>query len=599
MTLIPSSAKTDRVMPGLAELERLIAQRDVKVVFQPIVCLRSGELRGFEALARPGGGSGFAHPGELFDVATKYGRLWDLEQVTRGLALDRAADFPDGVLLFLNNTPQVLTDRRFVPSIEDEIRSRPGLTPARLVMEVTEHLGSDDTDALVSTVWALKSMGAQIAIDDVGAGINGLARVMLVRPQWLKLDRSLIERFDGDPYKLNLIRFFVNFARLSGVNILAEGIERPEDLDVLMSTGVRFGQGFLLARPAPGYQLPDPEIVQRIRRHAELTRPGSDSEVRERPLRALVRPARLEQASTPASDCAAELLKLPDCPGVVVLDGRRCVGWVDRQTVLKMAQGAGSNDPLAYIVRGHSPAMSSDATVRQALELLSLRSDAELAHPILISDVDRVVGVVSVQSLLAAAAGHWDEAMTTDEPLTALPSRVAAEQRIRLLIDEAERSPATAGHIAAAMIDLRAFAAYNAGAGYDAGNRLIRSLALLLQREVADAVMGGFASHLSDDRFLVMGSMSELEGRLRLVMDLFDAEQTRQRLPGTSQRPISMRVMYLGAVFERIKEARELFKLEHDMRAKAARFEDDSPARSIFVSDERNTTRHGLMRRSA
>ncbi|MFN5663217.1 MAG: diguanylate cyclase domain-containing protein [Planctomyces sp.] len=203
------------------------------------------------------------------------------------------------------------------------------------------------------------------------------------------------------------------------------------------------------------------------------------------------------------------------------------------------------------------------------------------------------------RSIIAAAAGHRDEAMTTDEPLTALPSRVAAEQRIRLLIDEAERSPATAGHIAAAMIDLRAFAAYNAGAGYDAGNRLIRSLALLLQREVADAVMGGFASHLSDDRFLVMGSMSELEGRLRLVMDLFDAEQTRQRLPGTSQRPILMRVLYLGAVFERIKEARELFKLEHDMRAKAARFEDECPSRSIFVSDERNTNRHGFMRRSA
>jgi GGDEF domain-containing protein len=168
-----------------------------------------------------------------------------------------------------------------------------------------------------------------------------------------------------------------------------------------------------------------------------------------------------------------------------------------------------------------------------------------------------------------------------------------------LLIDEARRAPANAGHMAAAMIDLRAFAAFNASAGYDAGNRLIRSMGSLLQREVADVVTGGFASHLSDDRFLVIGATSELEGRLRLAMDLFDAEQSRQRLPGTSQRPISMRVMYFGTVFERIGEARELFKLEHDMRAKAARFEDDSPARSIFVSDERNINRHGLLRRSA
>jgi EAL domain-containing protein (putative c-di-GMP-specific phosphodiesterase class I) len=514
MSATTSTSKPDRDMPGLAELERLIAQRDVKIVYQPIVCLRSGELRGFEALARPGGGSGFAHPGELFEVATRFGRLWDLERVTRELALDRAADFPDGVLLFLNNTPQVLTDRRFVPTIEEEIRSRPGLTPARLVMEVTEHLGSDDTDALVSTVWALKSMGAQIAIDDVGAGINGLARVMLVRPQWLKLDRSLIERIDGDPYKLNLIRFFVNFARLSGVHILAEGIERPEDLDVLMSTGVRFGQGFLLARPAPGYQLPDPEVVQRIRRHAELTRPGSDSEVRDRPLRALVRPARLEQASTPMGECAAELLKLADCPGVVVLDGRRCVGWVDRQTVLKAAQGVASGDPLAYAVRGHNPAMSSDATVRQALEVLSLRSDAELAHPILITDVDRVMGVVSVQSLLGAAAGQRDESVATDEPLTTLPSRVAAEQRVDLLIDEARRAPANAGHMAAAMIDLRAFAAFNASAGYDAGNRLIRSMGSLLQREVRLAPeRRSVPGHRGDER--TRGSASAGDGSLR------------------------------------------------------------------------------------
>ncbi len=250
--------------PVEQSLRRVISERLISIAFQPIVGLDQASIIAYEALTRPKPESGFRTPDELFDAAERAGLTWEIEELARSLALERAASWPGGTQLFLNCSPDVVGDDRFVDAMLDGVASYPGLSASRIVLEVTERSESHHIDRLQRQTAALQKHGFRIAIDDVGAGTSGLNRIMLLRPQWLKMDRALITDIDQDPVRTNLIRFLTHFGRLSGVSIIAEGIERTEELDRLLQLGVDAVQGYLLGRPGTDDQLLDPELVSRI-----------------------------------------------------------------------------------------------------------------------------------------------------------------------------------------------------------------------------------------------------------------------------------------------------------------------------------------------
>ncbi len=192
--------------------------------------------------------SGFPDAGAMFDAADHVGGLWGLERLTREVVLAGAAGLPAGVLLFLNCTPAVFADRRFPGEVRDAVEHA-GLMSDRVVLEITERGRHPAGDVLSRQVSAARAMGFGVALDDVGAGESGLLRLISLRPNWIKLDRGLCHGVDADAIRRNLVSFLVGFARSSDVQIVAEGIERREELDTLASLGVRHAQGFFLGRP--------------------------------------------------------------------------------------------------------------------------------------------------------------------------------------------------------------------------------------------------------------------------------------------------------------------------------------------------------------
>jgi GAF domain-containing protein len=118
---------------------------------------------------------------------------------------------------------------------------------------VTEHELANDLDALGNELLALRERGAKIAVDDAGAGYSGLQQVMRIQPDVIKLDRALVMNLHEDPAKEALIDSFVRFARRTGAAVCAEGIETMEELKLLADLDVTYGQGYVLARPAPDW----------------------------------------------------------------------------------------------------------------------------------------------------------------------------------------------------------------------------------------------------------------------------------------------------------------------------------------------------------
>ena len=565
----------------LDRLDRLISQRLVAPAFQPIVCLQSGEVAGFEALTRPAEGTGFAHAGELFADAERFGRLWELEEVTRNKNLAAASDFPNGVLLFLNSTPAVFADPRFPAALEAGVRNAGGLVPGRMVLEITEASDEQVFEGLAERVKALTASGYHVAIDDAGAGTSGLKRLLLLRPHWLKLDRALIDSVDRDPFQHNFIRFLVHFARMSGVNVVAEGIERRDQLGTLIDLGVRYGQGFLLARPAPGYQILADDLRQWVKHRwsQRLVTPGPDPQGT--PIGTLARPAASIQAAEPLSEAAGQLERSPEHLGFVVQDGRRYVGWCSRAAVLVAVSKEPAGTPIGFVTPTGPAAIAPDASLSEALELVSTREDIDLPAPLVVADQDRVFGLVPLRTLLWAAGGQASQRRSArTHPLTGLPNQVAADHRVAAMLQHAHDGESLALDQDAAFVDLRDFDAFNTRHGYDLGDQLLVDVATLVRKVVSGGGPTGFVAHLAVDRFLVIGPSSRMPEWTKTLVEQFDATIADLGLgpdAAEASRP-RLRVLWLPRVFARVHHVRDLGLLERQLRGRARLLEQRDPA---------------------
>jgi EAL domain-containing protein (putative c-di-GMP-specific phosphodiesterase class I) len=214
----------------------------VKVEFQPVFDLANCRIVSLEALARfwteP-----MRSPSAWFAEAAEVGLGAELELAAIRAALARLDDFPADVTLAINVSPATALDPRFTDLLRD--------VADRLVIEITEHAQVDDYDALESALAPLRERGAQLAIDDVGAGFANLRHILRLAPDIMKLDLTLTQEIARDPARRALATSLVDFADGVGVSIAAEGISSDEDLKLLRSLGVDYGQGFYLARPAP------------------------------------------------------------------------------------------------------------------------------------------------------------------------------------------------------------------------------------------------------------------------------------------------------------------------------------------------------------
>lgn len=259
-TLSPEQQR--RAVRGLLdEPERVTA------VFQPIVSLSTGCIVGYEALARFDDSSGRT-PQEWFTLARLCGLGTELQAQAAANAL-AVPGRPQGTYLSVNLDPSALGAAAFEAILPDDLHG--------VVIEVTEQELISDHAHLATELSRLRKRGARIALDDTGAGYAGLRHVTLMRPDVIKLDRALVEGLHDDPGKMALLDSFTTFARRTGTEVCAEGIEVDEELDALVDLGVDLGQGYHLARPGPPWPTIDPVTSETLRRRSASRPPkGSD-----------------------------------------------------------------------------------------------------------------------------------------------------------------------------------------------------------------------------------------------------------------------------------------------------------------------------------
>jgi EAL domain-containing protein (putative c-di-GMP-specific phosphodiesterase class I) len=224
-----------------SDIVELIETENLEVAYQPIIDLRSDGCIGIEALARfP---EPFSRPDHTLASAERVGLSLELERLVVIQAWKMLPRLRPGQFLALNLSPDALVALARRANLRDD------LPLEKLVIEVTEHSVVESYASLHQELTPLRRRGLRIAVDDAGAGYASLRHVLELRPDFIKVDRSLIHGIADDHARRVAVSAFLSLALDLGSSVVAEGVERPADLRTVRELGLHGVQGYLLGTP--------------------------------------------------------------------------------------------------------------------------------------------------------------------------------------------------------------------------------------------------------------------------------------------------------------------------------------------------------------
>jgi PAS domain S-box-containing protein len=225
-------------------VEILLEGDELQIALQPIINITRDRLVAVEALARFPDGRG---PDVWFQEASDTGLGLHLELLAVRCALRHLSLLPVDICLSLNASPMLILDASFTSALQDS-----GVDLARIIVEITEHAAVTGYDDIRNALAPLREHGLRLAVDDTGAGYASFNHVLRLRPDIIKLDRSLLSDINVDPARRAFVTAIVLLGLELGASVTGEGVETQEELDTLLSLGVEDVQGYFLARPDTG-----------------------------------------------------------------------------------------------------------------------------------------------------------------------------------------------------------------------------------------------------------------------------------------------------------------------------------------------------------
>jgi EAL domain-containing protein (putative c-di-GMP-specific phosphodiesterase class I) len=231
------------------QMVQLLDKGSISVLAQPIMNLTSGDVYGWEILTRGPEGTALHFPNELFQFASQSRLLSRLEFLVVKRALEEIASRKIKEPVFLNVTAVTLTHPLFLAHVLQCLERHPPLSPQQVYFEITERHQISNMDAMIEILQKYRKHGFRFAVDDAGSGYSSLQWIGELVPELIKIDRSVIQHVDRIAIKESLLRAIITAAREINCELVAEGVEREEEADVLFRLDVEMGQGFYFARP--------------------------------------------------------------------------------------------------------------------------------------------------------------------------------------------------------------------------------------------------------------------------------------------------------------------------------------------------------------
>lgn len=502
----------------LSALSSILTQSGLHSLFQPIICLSERRILGYEALTRGPSNSPLHSPIALFAVARQAGRLSELEIACRQSACRRFNEQQLPGKLFLNVSPESLLEAAHQPGRTLQLLQDFGIPPSQVVIELTEQTPIDDFQLLQTALHHYRAMGFSIALDDLGAGYSSLRLWSELRPDYVKIDRHFIDGIHQDALKREFVGSILQIAKASRAQVIAEGIELPEELAVLTEMGVDLVQGYLLGRPQ---EHPPRDARTLMPKHdsssVALNDEGSD-------LSALLNDQPAVARDTPTATVLEAFRRQANLNSLAVLDeqGQPC-GIVHRHSLsdalLKpFATDLFARKPISRLMNDDFLAVEMSQSLQQVSRLITSRARQRIEEDFIITLNGSYLGLGRVIDVLKLITELKIQQARYANPLTLLPGNVPIQQCLTRLLQQGRES-------VICYVDIDSFKPFNDIYGYGRGDEVLLCLAQCLNERVDPT--RDFVGHIGGDDFLLVLGPEDWRKRLNQLLDDFQSQCRR------------------------------------------------------------------------
>ena len=496
-----------------AELDRILDKNLIQTLFQPIIDVQKAAIEGFEALSR-GPSDSPLHPAPvLFETAERGNRSLELENECLHATHQAWQGTHRTQTLFVNVSPSNLTPVQFDRGILKVLLEPVTTPPDRVVIELSERFPTADMDELKRSLKWLKDRGFSVALDDLGAGYSGLKLWSEVEPDYVKIDRHFIRDIHEDLIKREFVRSVMQLSQRLNCRVVAEGVERLQELEVLQDLGLRYIQGFLFGRP---------KAVATANME-----PLSHLKCRHRPRSPLSAANLMHCVETlhPSDTLSKAWEQLQANSGVFALpvidDTGHALGLIHKWQILEIfgstfGRALHEKRPVGAMMGSDTLVFEVDTPVEELSQKLTEDEDDYLRQHFLVTRNGYYEGMGATRGVLKQITEQRIDEARHSNPLTGLPGNVPIQKEI-------ERRLAAGQHFYLLYFDISAFKPLNDHLGFSTGDRLIVLLGDQLQRHfnLRDDTIG----HLGGDDFLVFtGEAHHASEATSLVTERFDAE---------------------------------------------------------------------------
>ena len=503
----------------LSSLQEILSKRLLTPIFQPIIAMGTGEIIGYEGLIRGPSDSSLHSPVNLFKAANQCGLSLEIERLCRQVTLQRFIELALPGKLFLNVSPECLTQPNFKSGETLGFLEAIGLSPERVIIELTENQPTYDYSVLREAAFHYRSIGFEIGIDDLGEGFSSLRLWSELRPEYIKIDMHFIQGINRDPVKLQFVRSIQQIADNSGSHVIAEGIETGGELMTVRDIGIQCGQGYFIGRPnaipalaisaESAKMLETPGIIVYPYNVDGTNRVTAKKLLRETPM---VSPRTQNDMIYDMFESDPTLHAVP-----VVKDDNLPIGLISRHMLIDRfarpyRRELYGRKPCTMFMDPSPLVVEKDISIQDLSHVIVEAGRHYLADGFIITDGGYYAGIGTGHDLMREITQLQINAARYANPLTMLPGNVPIYEHIdRLLHSQIE--------FCACYCDLDHFKPYNDVYGYRKGDDIIQMTGRILS-EIGDPERD-FIGHIGGDDFICLFQSKDWEERCRLALKRF------------------------------------------------------------------------------
>ena len=499
-----SSLLGSAVLSGDGPVARLMRDRALRSVFQPIVDLTNGSIYAHEALIRGPRAMPLHSADALLSAARGEGLLLEFELACVAVALQAWAELRQAGRLFVNVSAAALMEavkRRSIQAVVRDIADL-GLLPRMLTFEITEHEHVSNVEEFIACVREVQATGLTFALDDFGDGRSSLRLWSEMAPDVVKIDKYFTFDISRHARKLQTLRALMQIADVFGTALVAEGVESADDLRVIRDLGIPWGQGYLLGRPEP-----TPLAVVNSDAMHVLT----DKRVAVLPsLKSAGSPGRLRELNAIRADpidsrtSNDELLTIfhghPTWPAVAVVDSGMPIGIIERHQFLDRYARSYFKEiygrkPAVMFANTEPRLLERDREIQELIGILTSSDQRYLIDGFIVTENGRYLGLGTAEQLIRNVTESRIEAARHANPLTLLPGNIPITEHIGRLLRKG-------ANFVICYLDLLNFKPFNDHYGYWRGDEMIKLVASTLLAECDP--QRDFIGHVGGDDFILL-----------------------------------------------------------------------------------------------